>query len=509
MDSLESRLLLSTVDLAGALGAIRLPDPASAGSTGTVQVIVTDTSRAAANGAVGINVYLSSDNAFDAGDTLIGALPMRSSVLKLAGRHSKTFTINVALPSDQAVGDYYNLAVSADTIQVALPYIDLTTNVGRVRLPNHVLPGSTGTASVTITDQGTLAAAGTADVTMYLSTDDAVDGSDIVVGALTGQAVNLAAGRSGTYTVTLAVPADAPAQEYYLLADVQTNGTIVQSDTTNDLGIASRTVTIEAATTDLGGRLTHSTLPASTGAGSTGTVSVSVNNLGNQPVTGAVDVDVYLSATGEVDGSAILIGSGTTTLAALAPNRSQTVTVDVAIDKDTARGSYYLVAQIDSKDAIVESDETNNLAVSNRPIAVVDPVVDLTGWYSRIALGRNPAPGATGNVSLNIFNAGNINVTGSVDVTVYVSALNTLDASAIAVGSTKVDLNVPANRSQSATVAATLPSDLPAGTYYVITVIDAGNTLGDANTANNVIVSYSTITVVTPAAKLATAARRR
>jgi hypothetical protein len=152
-------------------------------------------------------------------------------------------------------------------------------------------------------------------------------------------------------------------------------------------------------------------------------------------------------------------------------------------------GDYYLIARVDSGDALPELKKSDNNAVSAMPINISAPFTDLSGTASPI--GGGLTPGAKVSASVAVANAGNVAVKASVPVAIVASPGDqTLGNGDTTIATPTVKMSINPGASKNVKLSFTLPATgLAPGTYSLLAVLDAGGTLTtEKNTANNVVV---------------------
>jgi hypothetical protein len=171
-------------------------------------------------------------------------------------------------------------------------------------------------------------------------------------------------------------PASLPGGSYYLIASAA--GTTAPFDSVSDFSAATAVaspspVQVEPSLVDLSARITrlpHGEVEAG-GSGHDSPVEIEVSNAGNAPAVGRVEVRLYLSADANLDAFDTAAGVVPSHPLKIAPGRTRTIPARLAIPEGITPGLYYVLAVVDSSNAIVEMDETNNLAASAAPISVV------------------------------------------------------------------------------------------------------------------------------------------
>jgi len=256
VERLENRRLLSA-SLSGSF-ASHLPAALVPSVKKSVSIQIANTGDAPAAGPVSVNLYLSSDSSLDGGDVLIGHVS-RNIHLK-PGKHSAV-AVGVNVPASLAPGNYElflsidgtnagvpgsapSTAVAPSAVQVQQPVVDLSANI--VELPlKTVTPGSSPQrAVVRIANVGNAPAKGRATVTWYLSTDAALDNSDIMIASSGSMAIHLGAHKTQDIQSMVTLPAGVPVGTYDVLAQVSAGNGISDSNPSNNLAIGDSTIDV-------------------------------------------------------------------------------------------------------------------------------------------------------------------------------------------------------------------------------------------------------------------------
>jgi hypothetical protein len=246
-------------DLVGQFGVIKLPTPATGGDKGKAQVVVTNQGDYPATGNISIDVYASTDTSFDENDKQVGGLLNKS--IKLPAGKSKTFTTKLVIPTDLPPGDYYLLAYidSAEAITEedeqnnlvvtdGTGHVDQPDLVGEGQEVTHKFPqpaaiGDKGKVTVTVTNQGNVRARGNINIVVYLSADQLLDG-DTPLTTLNCK-INLKPGKSKTFKSKTTLPAGVTPGDYYLLADVDSDNAMAETNETNNVAATADTLTVQ------------------------------------------------------------------------------------------------------------------------------------------------------------------------------------------------------------------------------------------------------------------------
>jgi uncharacterized delta-60 repeat protein len=215
---------------------------------GRVLVSVTNPTTERIRGRVPVDLYLSSDATLDGNDAAVLTTNPR---LSLKPGQTKRIKINVRTIPSAAEGPYRVLArvtapdlsttvaAAPETVAIAAPVVDLTTQIDR-GIPVNVAPDAKVRVSVTVTNGGNVPAVGTTGLAVYASTDAAVSGDDRVL--LTRDVrVKLSPGRAKRYTLSFRLPGDLAAGTYFLGASIDTANSVAESNETNNSSVFGST----------------------------------------------------------------------------------------------------------------------------------------------------------------------------------------------------------------------------------------------------------------------------
>jgi len=107
---------------------------------------------------------------------------------------------------------------------------DLVGQLQQVTLPAPLVPGDKVKVEIIAANVGNMQAIGRMDISLHLSTDNFLSADDQMIGQLRNKPVNLDPNESKIYKVKGVVPASAEAGNYFLLAQIDANDTIAESD---------------------------------------------------------------------------------------------------------------------------------------------------------------------------------------------------------------------------------------------------------------------------------------
>jgi subtilase family serine protease len=212
----------------------------------------------------------------------------------------------------------------------------------------------------TTTNQGGGDAAGST-VTFYLSADWIYDAGDPSLNVSRTLPALVAGGTSSMQT-TLTIPAGTASAVYYVIARVDPQNAIVETQEGNNTGWFSIRIG-----PDLWAK-SFWLSPAKGVAGATVTANDTVMNQGGAPA-GASTTRFYFSTNNTLDANDILIGQRT--VPALAAGASSSGATPVQIPPGTAAGNYYFIVQHDALGVVDESPETNNVTYASIQVTIV------------------------------------------------------------------------------------------------------------------------------------------
>ena len=386
----------------------------------------------------------------------------------------------------------------------------------------------------------------------FLSEDMVYDASDISLGRAQGASLRPGNGKSVTFSASIPARAGGPC---YILVKADCTDQVREEDETNNIGASSlmvgspsslpvtlpTSVTGTPATiptrnpsllptiipgtpgtvptrnpsllpTTLPGNertpspepdlvITGISVPSSVAPGTKARVSVTIQNQGNGSASSS---SLSLSLSGDRTPDPGDTSAGQVMVSPIAPGATRTVSSSVRIP-DGATGTCALCARADANSRIRESNEENNAACS---MAIL------------IHAGSSPTPAETPAITLSsdlvaasVTSAGTGTAGGILDIRMLVrndgtsftrttgAAVYLSSDQAISPGDTYLGLvPVPSlNGGSSATINRTLsiPSTVPAGTYYCGIILDHANILVEADEGNNIACSPVPVIIIT------------
>lgn len=446
-----------------------------------------------------IGIYVSSDNTIHTSDQL-----MTTAVVPVLATGSST-TFNLSFTTTTIPDGSYVVGMFVDDSNVinesnesnntcidANPQLVIdTAPAGQADLRVNQcatvsISGNTvALNNLNVLNSGNATANAGAVIRYYLSTDNSITTSDILLGSF--NLPGLLAGASVNVNQSFNVSALGLADGAY------TAGLII--DATNVIPESNET---NNSCFDNAPQLIIDTAPpaqADLRIGGCGSVSIngSVVSINNLVVTNSGDgnagngarVGYYLSINNVINTNDYLLGSQV--LPALAANAQTTISNSYNISGISIEDGTYKVGMIvDYTNRIAESDETNNTCRDNSPTVVIDSkppgVPDLT-MSSCGTLTVNQSIATLSNATVS--NVGTLASGAGAVVSFYVSADQNVSGNDRLIGSIAIpslEPNASANFNQSVNVSSLNLAD---GVYAVGAIADASSVIAESNESNN------------------------
>ena len=228
---------------------------------------------------------------------------------------------------------------------------------------------------------------------------------------------------------------------------------------------------------------------SSVNAGSTLSVSYTVNNQGNATAA-SNNTQFYLSTDNSLDAADTLIGSSA--VSSLSAGKSKNISFSATVNSSLALGNYYLFAKADGNNQVIESNESNNL-ISKAITINAAAKADLT--INAIAPSSVLVGGTSLSLNYNIANLGNASAASNL-TKFYLSTDTLLDGADTVLGTDTVS-SLAAGANTNRSVSLTLASGLNQGSYYLFAQADSGNTVSESNEANNTNSGSFSVTTLT------------
>ncbi|MFT3836818.1 MAG: CARDB domain-containing protein [Myxococcaceae bacterium] len=235
--------------------------------------------------------------------------------------------------------------------------------------------------------------------------------------------------------------------------------------------------------------------------------SAVISNIGGRGVLASPGAKVrfYLSTDATYDSGDQLMGESVP--AAIDPYQQKLVQGATHMPASVTPGNYFVIGVIDPDNAVAESNENNNIGVAN-PVTIGPPTPDLI--VTQVTAPTTSGPGQQIQINRAISNIGNA-AAGSFKYTYFISNNSVVTISDVKLDPVGTVASLDPSMSDSAMELVTLPSNLPAGKYYIGACVnyDASATqpfgiteislVNDCATGNAITLSTGQLAVVTPA----------
>ncbi|MFT4648379.1 MAG: subtilase family serine protease [Glaciecola sp.] len=352
------------------------PGTVSTGGAITVNESVRNTGTAAA-GTFRVGIYLSPNPSVSQSDTLLGSRVVNDLGAGQASGSNAPYTVPAGLPSGTyflgvfvddltqvvELSDGNNVQMAAGTLNystsgnpMANLFMDsIEVNLGTVEVGNNL------SIITTVTNSGDENAPPFL-VGIYLSDDADVTTADLPL-VVRSVHTGLNAGFTSVQSAPVLVPASIPAGTYYVGAIVDKDGTVTESNESDNLALSSSqlAVTQPAPPAPDLVALTPTGPSGSTPVGSSETVEIRVQNSGELD-SGAFRAGIYLSSDSTIDGADVFLGS--INFAGLVAGASTQASISVPIPTGTAPGTYRIGTWVDDLGSVNESGrDSNNTAL--------------------------------------------------------------------------------------------------------------------------------------------------
>jgi serine protease AprX len=369
-------------------------------------------------------------------------------------------TVILKINSDPA---YIVSATDTATVTVKSDELISDLTISTMSAPAMVNEGQSFGISETTKNLGK----GAADPSLtqfYLSTNDTLDPSDILIGSREVPALASGASSSGSTAVT--IPQGTDAGTWYLLAKADAQEVVVETSETNN---------VYARSIKIGADLTISALlsPATASPGQSIIVTATTRNTGGGPAAPSL-TQFYISANNTLDPSDAIIGSRSVETLAVGASSSGPTTV--TIPQGIATDTWYIIGKADAEEVVKEISESNNTYARSINIG---PDLDITSMTA-------PAAASAGQsivITETTKNAGG----GVADPSLtqfYISDNSTLDPSDAVIGSRNVPA-LAAGASSSGSTTVTIPQGAATDTWYIIAKADAEGVVTEISESNN------------------------
>jgi subtilase family serine protease len=321
-------------------------------------------------------------------------------------------------------------------------------------------------------------------VRYYLSTDQARNGGDILLGG-TRSVSSLSAGQTSNGNFSVTVPSATPSGPYFVMSCADDLNTVSETNETNNC-LASA-ATMQVARPDL--VVTVVGIPtAPAAAGGNFAVTDTVKNQG-AAAAGAFTTRYYLSTDSVAGGDVLLAGSDS--VSSLSAGQTASDSASVNIPATVLAGAYYVIACTDDLNAVSENDETNNCRVSATTLQVALPDLAITTLTNPPA---TAAVGGTFRVTDTAKNQGTVTA-GASTVRYYLSLDAQKNGGDVLLTGSRAVSSMTAARTSSGNANVTIPAGTAAGSYYLLACADDLAAVPEVDETNNCRASTGVVAV--------------
>lgn len=225
-----------------------VPSSVLGSSKGKLVVTLSENQTPKFSGPISIAIYASTDNTFSDDDALVTTMMLPR--VNLRQGVGKNVTLKFNYPSSLANGTYYLLAnadatstntavstaVSGSKVTFTAPTVDISAAFDG---PVAVVPGQAANGVLILSNIGNVLANGSANITLYSSTDKVLDSSDPVIATIPGVKIRIKPGQSKKFHVHFVAPAKLAAGSYNLIASIDPLTVPTDTNTANNVAVTS------------------------------------------------------------------------------------------------------------------------------------------------------------------------------------------------------------------------------------------------------------------------------
>lgn len=431
-----------------------------------------------------MSFYISTDPTISDNDLLLTEL----YAFSVPGFSTSTVSFGEIIPASLATGNYYLicsldendlLEESNEANNEEFIAITLTDEVQPDLIPFIEGLGATSLSANTVLDidysvfNGGDGSALDYEVGFYLSRDDVIDGSDILLD--TEVLGLLESGFSDFVSTFILIPAGTDPGNYNLAIVADPNSLLVEVDETNNTDFVAIEI-LAPEPPDLVSSITS--IPDFINARESIEITHRAQNIG----LGVADqslVNVYLSVDDVLDTEDQLIGTGEIEL--LLSNETSFTQILLTIP-NVAEGDYFVISVIDEAGLIEESDEENNQFSTTIEVGLpIFPDLTIT---SITLTDETVNAGNEVSISVRVANEGE-NQSDETTVDFYLSQDALIDASDALLGSELVP-TIFAFSNTFINASYTIAANTTIGNYYILAEVNPNQIVEESDLENNV-----------------------
>ena len=304
-----------------------------------------------------MRVYLSEDDNL----TLFDELVYDVSIDQLAGEESAEVMASFTVPLSYQPEEYHVFCVIDDMELV--DEVDETNNTETLLLtyassvdlvienltvdPSSITQDSDLSFTYDLVDLGNAGLTSTTKISFYLSEDEALDSGD-------QKYLDSEVSVGSDIAMLFSVPAGVIADDYNLIASIDPDNNIYESDESNNVSTASLTIT----QSDVDLQVSSLTINADdVQIGNSATANIEIDNVGTADAS-LTTYTVHLSTDETLDAEdAELVSASISSIGGV---ETVLVTPALSFENLSSSGTHYLIVSLDVNNSVEETDESNN-----------------------------------------------------------------------------------------------------------------------------------------------------
>lgn len=515
------------VDLEAAIGAkIKLPqEQIISGDGDKLKVPVEILNRGNVATANGQTVAVTLTAVPDGGGDEIELETFTVKISNLKPGKTKKATLTVQLPPGVEAGMYriradidsgdevdesdeMNNAALTGQIDVALGVVDLRGEVsGKSKLPTAVVndAGTEIDLKVDIFNDGNVDVPKGQEISIEVYARPVGGGPDVLLKTFDEVSISgLKAGKSKSVTLKDLVFPEDELGEYDLVAIIDSNDDLNESDEDNNEAVSDAFDAITVAepfvdlSVEIGDKLAMAEQVTS-GDGTKFKVPIEITNLGNVAAESGQMVDIIIQAVATAGGGGAaepidLEATFRESIGKLNPGKTKKVNLAFTLPPGVPDGTYEFRVTVDPAQEIDDPDTDNNVAVTPMTVQVGEGFVDLAGEVDddfELPQGLIAGEGETFDLPVTLTNLGNVDMPDDTTITITVFARPDAGGDDVLLATfNDIDLGglEPGDDESLDLDDLTIPEGL-SGAYRLVVVIDAGNHLAESDEDNNELVT--------------------
>jgi hypothetical protein len=370
-----------------------IPSTAWVGNSFTAYTFYQNTGSSTV-GQTQLMFYLSADQVVDQNDVLLSS----ESIQMLFPSGAVGTTTSLTIPTNAPVGNVYLLAVGdgldtydelSEEDNVAIKEIEIMSNSGQsdllpvihnIQNGYQVNQGATFTLPGLVFNFGA-SPSGSSLSRIYLSSDQIIDGSDILLNSHSVAGSNPSSSSSFSEQVT--IPLSTPVGTQYILYQADANGQISESNESNNVDVRQLQILYteqrpdyslnydlstgeNTCTVVVGG--VEKSAPAFTSADWID-LDVDISNNASFNASNTSVLNIFVSTKSTFDGNAKIVGTNGN-IPAISANSTHSSSYSFQLNPNWSFGQKYILIMVDFENDVDEFNENNNIIAI--PICFVD-----------------------------------------------------------------------------------------------------------------------------------------